>query len=109
MQLNACSGRKAQDVEQELSHALAAESAYWGGGKVANLQAKWVDFAESECTNEAAVNVGGTAYSEMFADCVTSLTADRVSEVRATVVALRREQQPSQPVGQFPVDLKPSQ
>ena len=61
MQLNACSGRKAQDVEQELSHALAAESAYWGGGKVANLQAKWVDFAESECTNEAAVNVGGTA------------------------------------------------
>jgi uncharacterized protein YecT (DUF1311 family) len=81
--------RELEEVQGQLSVALAEQAAQWsnadvGRAEVNQVQARWTAYRNAECSYFTPAK-GGSAYPMFFEYCELRLTVDRLVEVRATM------------------------
>lgn len=85
-EINFCAGQDYQKADKELN---AIYKQLFGKYDDANkkllqtAQRAWMDFRDKECAYETNLTIGGTIHSTMVTNCDTTLTLDRIKQLKA--------------------------
>jgi uncharacterized protein YecT (DUF1311 family) len=76
------------ELQQQLTPALAKDSALFGASAVDKVQAAWIQYRDNECELEQSPYEGGTIQPLIYGECEVALTVQRLQEVLKSIAGV---------------------